>query len=75
MNFVNFGTDEMKLILPLLRRLRSAGIVAELYPEPAKMKKQMTYANNLHIPYVAFVGAEEIAAGPSTSKTCKRASR
>lgn len=61
--FVNFGTDEMKLILPLLEELRSAGIVAELYPEPAKMKKQMTYANNLHIPYVAFVGAEEIAAG------------
>lgn len=40
--------------------IRKEGIPVELYPDEAKMKKQMTYANALNIPYVAFVGEEEV---------------
>lgn len=58
--FVNFGNDESKYCLQLLHELRSLGINAELYPEPAKMKKQMSYANNKNIPFVALVGETEI---------------
>lgn len=58
--FVNFGDKESRYILPLLSKIRHAGIHAELYPDAAKMKKQLTYANNNHIPYVALVGEEEI---------------
>ena len=43
--------------------LRRAGISAELYPDSAKMKKQMNYANDRQIPYVAIVGAEEVQNG------------
>lgn len=58
--FVNFGEKEVHYILPLLSVLRKAGIATELYPESAKLKKQMSYANALGIPYVAFVGEEEV---------------
>lgn len=58
--FVNFGETEVRYILPLLSLIRKAGIASELYPEEAKLRKQMNYANALNIPYVAFVGAEEI---------------
>lgn len=58
--FVNFGEREVRYILPLLNEIREAGISAELYPEDAKLKKQMSYANALSIPFVAFVGAEEV---------------
>lgn len=58
--FVNFGDRELHYILPLLSEIRAAGISAEVYPEDAKLKKQMNYANALSIPYVAFVGAEEV---------------
>ena len=50
----------MDYILPLLGVLRSEGITAEVYPDDAKMKKQMSYANALSIPYVAFIGDDEI---------------
>ena len=43
--------------------LRRAGISAELYPDSAKMKKQMNYANDRQIPFVAIVGADEVANG------------
>ena len=46
-----------------MRQVRRAGIAAEIYPEIAKMKKQMTYADNNQIPYVAIVGDSEIEAG------------
>ena len=58
--FVNFGDKEVRYILPLLNLIRKEGIAVELYPEEAKMKKQMSYANALQIPYVAFVGEEEV---------------
>ena len=58
--FVNFGKEESAFIIPLMFRLREAGIEAELYPDPAKMKKQMSYANTNAIPWVALVGEEEV---------------
>ncbi len=66
--FVNFGEHEMQFVFSLLDRLRSSGIASELYPDPAKMKKQMVYANNRKIPFVALVGEEEISEGVVTLK-------
>lgn len=61
--FVNFGQAEEAYCLGLLAKLRKAGIRAEIYPDAAKMKKQMSYADAKKIPYVALVGANEIAEG------------
>ncbi|MDR1556750.1 MAG: histidine--tRNA ligase [Tannerellaceae bacterium] len=61
--FVNFGEKEEAFLLPLLARLRAAGIRTELYPEAAKMKKQMSYADVRKIPFVALVGENEMAQG------------
>lgn len=61
--FVNFGNKEERFCLPLLKQLRSNGINAEIYPEPAKMKKQMTYADKKGIPFVALVGESEMQEG------------
>lgn len=66
--FVNFGEEEVRYILPMLGKLRNAGIRAELYPDQAKMKKQMTFANQSAIPYVALVGENEITAQQVTLK-------
>ena len=66
--FVNFGENEQNYCLDLVVKLRKAGINAELYPEPAKMKKQMTYANNKNIPYVVLIGENEMNAGSFTVK-------
>ena len=61
--FVNFGAAEMTYCLPVLARLRAAGISAEIFPDSAKMKKQMAYANAKGVPYVAIVGENEMAEG------------
>ncbi|MEG1587239.1 MAG: histidine--tRNA ligase [Bacteroidales bacterium] len=61
--FVNFGAEEESHCLGLLSKLRKAGIRAEIYPDAAKMKKQMSYADAKKIPFVALVGANEIAEG------------
>ena len=66
--FVNLGADEEAASLGLLRTLRDAGIAAEIYPEAAKMKKQMEYANRRSIPYVAIVGSDELARQTVTLK-------
>jgi histidyl-tRNA synthetase len=66
--FVNFGPAEEKYCLPLLTKLRTAGISAEMYPEQAKMKKQMGYADSRKIPYVVLVGEEEMQSGILTLK-------
>jgi len=58
--FVAFDEKGLNYSLPLLRQVRQAGIAAEIYPEPAKMKKQMGYANSNQIPYVAIVGDSEM---------------
>ncbi|MEA3494765.1 MAG: histidine--tRNA ligase [Bacteroidota bacterium] len=66
--FVNFGKKEAKHCLPLLAKARKEGIIAELYPQAVKIKKQMTYANKLNIPYVVIIGEEEIKSGLYTFK-------
>ena len=66
--FMNLGATEQAASLGLLRGLRSAGIAAEIYPEAAKMKKQMEYANRRGIPYVVIIGSEELAEQAATVK-------
>lgn len=61
--FVNFGAREEAYLFPLIAKVRAAGIRTELYPEAAKMKKQMSYADTKKIPFVALVGENEIEAG------------
>ena len=58
--FVNFGQKEAEACLTLLEKLRKSGISAELYPDSAKMKKQMQYANNRSIQFVAMIGEQEL---------------
>lgn len=60
---VNFGGAEQLESLKLLHKLHEAGISAELYPEPAKMKKQFGYADNKKIPYTIIIGPDEAALG------------
>lgn len=60
--FINFGGAEELASLKLLQEVRSAGIAAEIYPETAKIKKQMEYADKRAIPYVIIVGGNELAA-------------
>ena len=66
--FVNFGEAEAAYALPALSAARAAGIRAEIYPDAAKMKKQMQYANARSIPFVALAGESEMAAGNFTLK-------
>ena len=61
--FVNFGEKETEFVLPILSEVRKAGIRAEIYPDAVKMKKQMSYANEKKISYVAIVGENEMQAG------------
>ncbi|MCC8117805.1 MAG: histidine--tRNA ligase [Bacteroidales bacterium] len=66
--FLNLGDKEAMASLRYVKALRQAGVAAELYPDAAKMKKQMSYANDLAIPYVAIVGESELAEGKITLK-------
>ena len=61
--FVNFGAAEMAYCLPLLAKLRDAGISAEIYPDSSKMKQQMAYANAKAVPFVVMVGENEMNEG------------
>lgn len=66
--FVNFGPEEEKYCLSALSAIRLSGIPAELYPDQAKLKKQMEYAHRKGIPYVVLTGKDEIATGRFTLK-------
>ena len=61
--FVNFGEAEAAYVLPVLAQVRAVGIRAEIYPDAAKMKKQMSYANARMVPFVAIVGENEMKEG------------
>ena len=61
--FINFGEKEAAFSMGILSKVRAAGIRTELYPESAKMKKQMGYADTKKIPFVAIVGENEINEG------------
>lgn len=69
--FVNFGKTEETYCLPVIRNLRNAGINTEIYPEAAKMKKQMSYADSKGIKYVVLVGTDEMNSGILTVKNMK----
>ncbi|MBW8049054.1 MAG: histidine--tRNA ligase [Cytophagales bacterium] len=62
----NFDEESEKYSLNVLTKLRSAGINSEIYPQQAKLKKQMDYANKKSIPYVILIGSEEIKTGKLT---------
>ncbi len=66
--FINFGEQETAYCLPVLGKVRQSGIRAEIFPDKAKMKKQMSYANAKNIPYVVLAGENEMAAGKVTLK-------
>lgn len=69
--FVSFGEKELMYCLPWLKTLRENGINCEIYPEPAKMKKQMSYADNKNIPFVAIVGENEMTENKVMLKNMK----
>jgi histidyl-tRNA synthetase len=69
--FVNFGEKEEMYCLDILNKLRAEGVKSEIFPDAAKMKKQMTYANNKGIEYVALVGEDEMSEGVVTLKNMK----
>ena len=66
--FINFGKTEMLHLLPLVKKLRANNIPTEIYPDPVKIKKQFTYANNKNIRYVAISGEKEMANNTITIK-------
>ena len=66
--FINFGEKETAYCLPIAAKVREAGIRTEIFPDAATMKKQMSYANAKHIPFVALAGENEIAQGKVTLK-------
>ena len=66
--FINFGETETAYCLPIVGKLRQAGIRSEIFPDKAKMKKQMSYANAKNIPFVVLAGENEMAAGKVTLK-------
>ena len=66
--FINFGPQETAYCLPIAAMVRQAGISTEIFPDSVKMKKQMAYANQKQIAYVALAGENEIAQGKVTLK-------
>ncbi len=70
--FVNFGGDCLTESMRLLKELRGAGVPSDLYPDEAKMKKQMEYANKRQIPYVVIVGETELSERTATVKDMAR---
>ena len=66
--FINFGEKETAYCLPIINKVRAQGIRAEIYPDGAKMKKQMSYANAKQIPFVVLAGESEMEAGKVTLK-------
>ncbi|SOC81280.1 histidyl-tRNA synthetase [Salinimicrobium sediminis] len=69
--FINFGEKESLYCLKAIKELRAAGVAVELYPEEAKMKKQMNHANKREVPFVILAGAEEIDNKMFTLKNMK----
>ncbi len=69
--FINFGETEALYSMKAIKKLRENKIAAELYPDATKLKKQMSYANKLNIPYVVMVGEEEIKHNTYTLKNMK----
>lgn len=69
--FANLGVDEAAAALRLAAALRRQGIAVEVYPDAAKMKKQMAWADAAAVPYVAIIGSNELAAGTVTLRNMR----
>ena len=69
--FINFGSNEASRCMELADRLRDAGISTEVYPDVAKLKKQITYADKKGIPYVVLIGENELTTGMVSVKDMK----
>ncbi len=68
---VNFGQKEQKYCLSIAKEMRKQGILCEIYPDQAKIKKQMQYADKNNIPFVLIVGEKEMSTGDLTLKSMK----
>lgn len=66
--FANFGQNEAAASLAIIKHLRACGISAEIYPDNAKMKKQIGFANAMNVPFFAIIGESELADGTVTIK-------
>jgi len=66
--FLNFGEEEAGSVIPLLKALRKEGIAAEIYPDPVKIKKQMSYANQKQVKVVVLIGKDELNERMATVK-------
>ena len=73
--FANFGEAESMAAMAMMKELRKAGIKSEIYPDAAKMKKQMGYADSRSIPFVAIVGENEMAEGKMMLKDMRDGSQ
>jgi histidyl-tRNA synthetase len=73
--FVNFGEKEQKYCLNLAEKLRASGIIAEIYPDIARLKKQMSYADSRKISFALLVGENEMAENLVTVKEMKSGSQ
>ncbi|SMC72487.1 histidine--tRNA ligase [Pedobacter nyackensis] len=71
----NFDKDAERYALPILQRLRRANVATELYPSSAKLKKQMSYADDKRIPYVILIGSDEMQTGFLTIKDMQSGSQ
>ena len=69
--FLNFGEEEEKFCLKLLTHCRKSGIASEIYPQNIKLNKQLEYANRKNIPYVVFIGKDEMTTGELKVKDMK----
>ena len=66
--FINFGEKEAAFAMKCLAKVRETDISAEIYPDSSKMKKQMEYANDICVPFVAIIGEDELSRGGMTLK-------
>jgi len=73
--FANLGEQEAAASMRLVSRLRAEGVSAEIYPDTAKMKKQMEYADRRSIPYVVIIGSDEMNSGNATLKDMRDGSQ
>ena len=73
--FINFGPAEQAACIRVAARLRAEGVATLIYPEAAKMKKQMDFANRKQIPFVAFIGENEMRDGTVTLKNMSNGSQ
>lgn len=69
--FANLGEREQEFIIPILKRLRERGVIAEIYTETTKLKKQFDYADKRGIPFLAILGEEEVSTGVVNLKELK----